>query len=97
VRDFRVALGDTIEQGGTDYGIFPVATPAEAVSEAVRDADPTRQYDAPELLSESLAFGRGRNTWDNSGQGTQDRSSWYYVTDDAGRFAGVFAVSEQER
>lgn len=61
-----------------------------------RDADPTREYAAPVLLSTSAEFGRSaeRAGYDGAGNGGQDRSNWYYVSDDAGQFAGVYTVAE---
>ncbi len=88
---FTVSLGDTIENGGEDYGTFTAATAEDAVLAVLSDMDRTREYSAVEQLSHSRDFGRPADRV--NGNGGQDRSGWWYVEAD-GRFVGVYVAHE---
>lgn len=90
---FQVALGDTVDNGGDDFGVFGNETPEAALAEAVRDSDPTRLYEAPVLLSTNPTHGRGAPRSDGNGHGGADRSGWWYVTDETGALRGIYSVS----
>lgn len=96
MREFRIGLGDAGD-AGEDYGSYPADTPEAAVLACLRDADRTREYETPELLSRHLGYGRG-HTGQVNGNGADDRSGWWYVSEaDTGVFVGVYAVAERSR
>lgn len=87
--EFQITLG-----GQADYGTFSGTDAADAVLACLRDADRTREYGTPRLLSTSPTFGIGARTQDGSGNGAADRSGWWYVRTATGEFVGVYEVDE---
>jgi hypothetical protein len=81
----------SILNDGNDYGEFAGETAAEALLAALRDSDPTRRYGTPELLTHSADYGRGSAAL--NGNGAQDRSRFWYVTD-ADDCVSVFQLPE---
>lgn len=94
MQTYQTTLGG-LPATGTDYGTWNAETPADAVLLAMRDADATREYATPELLSTSASFGLGaaREGYDGAGNGAQDRSAWLYVTDAHGVLVGIYTVA----
>jgi hypothetical protein len=97
---FRVTIGHSAAEVGPigddladcDYGWYEAETPEAALSRALRDVDATREYDAPVLLSTSEGYGRSNGAV--NGNGTADRSEWWYVADVDGRLCGIYTVAE---
>jgi hypothetical protein len=81
-----------------DYGTWEADSPEDAILQALRDADWSRQYETPRQMSASPDYGRGATGGSNgnAGNAAQDRSGWFFVATDAGQFVGVYDVRERE-
>lgn len=83
----------TVKNDATDYGKFRANTMAEAVLMARKDADWSREYKEPVLLSTSPNYGKGGlGGKGGGGNGAADFSEFWYVKA-RGEF-GVFRSDE---
>lgn len=92
---YQIRLGDDPQSDNTtglDYGEWDVPTPEEAILAALRDADPTRHYECPVLVSASPSYGHGARRID--GNGAQSRGDWWYVSEH-GAHVGIYTVAEE--
>jgi len=79
----------TITHDDTDYGTFSAGSPTEALLCALKNADRTRSYEV-DHISDSPNYGMGSLA--TNGNGAQDRSRYFYVTD--GCQTSVFVAKE---
>jgi len=75
---YTISLGSTSPGVGEGFGEWDGETPEAALLACLRDQDP-REYNVTQL-SNSAGFGQGQaGRTDGHGNGTADRSGWWYV------------------